>query len=312
METLSDFSRLKVREKARDKANLKRYTMPKTQLNLETVTPMFLHGYKNSNLELRPPPFKALFRYWWRTVQVYVRVGQLQDAEANLFGSTDGRAPFSIRIPAIRLKEVPYSLLPHRSNMDPVPAYKMGQQFSLELITKDGPVTMGCERIAKLAFLLGGVGNRSRRGFGSIRFQDWNFSDVTHLRNETLTTLNDVAGTPLFQINNNYQLNGQIAQIIESTITNFPKYPVIQRIYFGNTTNNIDSLLKNIGQATHNHSHKALGGINPRMASPIQVRIQKVKDQFIPIVTQLNSVFPNADPPGYEKKQQDFIKAVIT
>ena len=218
--------------------------MHKTQLNLETVTPMFLHGYKNSNLELRPPPFKALFRYWWRTVQVYVKAEQLRDAEGNLFGSTDGRAPFSIRISTIELKAAPYSLLPHRTNMDPVPAYKIGQQFSLQLITKDESVTMGCERIAKLAFLLGGVGNRSRRGFGSIRFQDWNFSDVTHLRKETLTTLNDVAGTLRFQINDNFQLNGQITHIIESTITGFPDYPVIQRVYFGSTTNNIDSLLK--------------------------------------------------------------------
>ena len=43
--------------------------MQKTKLELETVTPMFLHGYNNRILELRPPPFKSLFRYWWRTVQ---------------------------------------------------------------------------------------------------------------------------------------------------------------------------------------------------------------------------------------------------
>ena len=48
------------------------------------------------------------------------------------------------------------------------------------------------------------------------------------------------------------------------------------------------------------------------MASPIHVRVQKVKDQFIPIVTQLNSVFPDADPPNYEQIQQDFIHEVIT
>lgn len=42
--------------------------MLRTILNLETVTPMFLHGHDNKILELRPPPFKALFRYWWRAV----------------------------------------------------------------------------------------------------------------------------------------------------------------------------------------------------------------------------------------------------
>ena len=57
--------------------------MNSTQLNLETVTPMFLHGH-DTVLELRPPPFKALFRYWWRTVQD-CDWRSLQKAEADLF-----------------------------------------------------------------------------------------------------------------------------------------------------------------------------------------------------------------------------------
>ena len=43
--------------------------MNSTQLNLETVTPMFLRGYDKRTPELRPPPFKALFRYGGGTVQ---------------------------------------------------------------------------------------------------------------------------------------------------------------------------------------------------------------------------------------------------
>ena len=68
------------------------------QLELETVTPMFLHGHDDKIVELRPPPFKALFRYWWRAVQD-CDTDSLRKKEAKLFGSTDGKAPFSIRIP---------------------------------------------------------------------------------------------------------------------------------------------------------------------------------------------------------------------
>ena len=151
--------------------------------------------------------------------------------------------------------------------------------------------------------MIGGVGNRSRRGFGSIRSQCWNFLNVNDLRQEIWQTLNDVAGVNQFQIN---------GQIIKSTLTNFPDYPVIRSIFFGTPMGNVDDLLRKIGRATHNHSDDALGGINPRMASPIHVRIQKVGNQFVPIVTQLNSVFPpDATPHNYEQKQQNFIKAVI-
>jgi CRISPR-associated protein Cmr1 len=280
--------------------------MTSTQLNLETVTPMFLRGYDNRTLELRPPPFKALFRYWWRTVQD-CDWKSLQEAEGDLFGSTKGKAPFSIRIPGTtNLNPTQYKALPHKPDNDRrsiMDAYEGGQSFDLCLITKSESDACLCKQIAKLGFLLGGVGNRSRRGFGSIRSQDWNSPDVTNLRQEILKTLNDVAGVNQFQIKDH---------IIKSTLANFPDYPVIRGIFFGTPTGNIDSLLREIGQATHNHNDDALGGINPRMASPIHVRIQKVGDQFVPIVTQLNSVFPGTAPHNYEQKQQDFINAVIT
>ena len=296
--------------------------MHKTLLNLETVTPMFLHGYDTGELELRPPPFKALFRYWWRTVQNLTNSRDLREREARRFGSTDGRAPFSIRIPGEQIEKIKQELwgniacCPIKPIWIPVPAYGVEQGFCLELITKDVAATTTYTQIAKLGFLLGGIGNRSRRGFGSIRDTAWSFTDVPGLQNEILATLNAVAGpaahTPRFRINGSFSINGHTVQIIESTLPSFPKYPVIWRIYFGNPINDVDRLLENIGRATHNHSHSALGGISPRMASPIHVRIQKINNGFIPIVTQLNSIFPSAAPHSYEKKQQNFIQEIIT
>ena len=287
--------------------------MPRTLLNLQTITPMFLRGSDNEQLELRTPPFKALFRYWWRAVQDPAGLIQLRDAEAHHFGSTNRRAPFSIRIPrTVELREGEYRLLPHRPHMDPVPAYEMGQEFTLCLMTEDAASATTYEQIAKLSFLLGGLGNRSRRGFGSICDVNWNFANVTDLRDEVLITLNGVAGAVRFRINPRFAINGTTVEIIESTIAHFPSYPVIWRIYFGGGANDIDELLEDLGWATHHHSHDALGGISPRMASPIHIRIQKVNNQFVPIVTQLNSVFPGPRPHDYERRQLDFIAAIIT
>jgi CRISPR-associated protein Cmr1 len=275
--------------------------MNSTQLKLETVTPMFLRGSDNESLELRPPAFKALFRYWWRAAVVEMDVENLRERESCLFGNTKKRSPLSVRISGLAaLPTGVYAPLPHKPGAFTSQAYLSNGKFNLTLAA---PQLSEYEKIAKLGFLLGGVGNRSRRGFGSIRSQDWNSPDVTNLRQEILKTLNDVAGVNQFQIKDH---------IIKSTLANFPDYPVIWRIYFGHPTNDIDGLLEDIGWATHDHSDRALGGINPRMASPIHIRIQKVGDQFVPIVTQLNSVFSGTPPYNYEQKQQDFINAVIT
>lgn len=222
--------------------------MPQTRLNLETVTPLFLRGSHGTIPELRPPPFKALFRYWWRTVQD-CDVDTLRNEEAQLFGSTKGKAPLSLHISGkSRLKQTKYKLLPHKPDNDrfgkKIDAFDIEQEFDLCLITKDAADTEYCKQIAKLGFLLGGVGARSRRGFGSIRDTDWSFSDSSSLKNEILNTLNTVVGVDRFHINSHYPINGRNVEIIESKLRTHRhlKFPVIHRIFFGELIDNMDDL----------------------------------------------------------------------
>ena len=177
--------------------------MQPIQLELETVTPMFLRGADNRTPELRPPAFKALFRYWWRTVQDR-DTDSLREKEAKLFGSTDGKAPFSIRIGKKKDLGVPVkkSPLPHKNTFK-MDAYDIGKRFDLCLIIKNDSDVEYYKQIAKLGFLLGGVGNRSRRGFGSIRETCWSLANVSDLQKEVLDTLNsvaDVGGSKRFKI----------------------------------------------------------------------------------------------------------------
>ncbi len=284
--------------------------MKKTALNLETVTPMFLHGHDNTILELRPPPFKALFRYWWRTVQD-CSWKSLREKETKLFGSTDRKARFSIRISGTtNLKIIQKKLLSHKGGT-PIDAFAADQPFGLQLITKSKSDAKYYKQIAKLGFLLGGVGNRSRRGSGSIRETCWNFKNIYDMQDEVLKTLNTVAKTDRFQKNNSFNIKGRTVEIIESkwrtsnTSGNAihhvnRQYPVIRRIFFGKLTKNLDDLLKEIGNKTsvakaHNRDF-TLGDGNPRMASPVVVRIQKIDSQYIPIVTQLYPVYPELNP----------------
>lgn len=296
-----------------------------THLDLETVTPMFLRGSDNRTPELRPPPFKSLFRYWWRTVQD-CEENSLRNAEADWFGSTDGKAPFSIRIPpgtASLGKPKKFNPLPHKSGAG-IDAFDIGKPFQLHLITKTGADATYYQQIAKLGFLLGGIGARSRRGFGTIREINWTFSDIPSLQDDILKTLNAVAKVERFQIKRDFRINNRIFEIIESKRRSHypPEFPVIQRIFFGKLTGNLDHLLEDIGHATSDakkyNKDDTLGGGVPRMASPVIVRVQIVNSQYIPIVTQLYSPYPSytgrdswKKPSNIPSKQLKFINDII-
>ena len=275
--------------------------MNNTQLNLETVTPMFLRGYDNRTLELRPPAFKALFRYWWRAAVGEINNDHLRQRESNLFGNMQGRSPLSVRISGLAtLASSEYAPLPHQPGGFTSPAYLPNGTFNLTLAALR---LNDYEEIAILGFLLGGVGNRSRRGFGSICYQNWSFPTVAELEQKVYQTLVGISPGRFHQNPNEIQVDPAIR---------LPDYPVIKVVHFGNTLwNNVDALLRRIGQATHNHNDRALGSPSPRMASPIHVRIQKVGDRFVPIATQLNSVFPDTAPHSYGLKQKAFITEIL-
>ena len=294
--------------------------MNTTELKLETVTPMFLRGHNNRTLELRPPPFKALFRYWWRATQTITNFDALCQAEGELFGNTARKSPLQIRIPnpPKRLKTDQYQPLPHhtggwdcancvgadepcRKNY-PSEAYCPGEQFTIKF-TADNLTYY--ESIAKLGFLLGGIGNRSRRGFGSIRDVGWHFANIPDLQNDILHTLDSITGPGQFLIN-------AVGDSIVSR-PGFLRYPVIRKIFFGQSTTDLRLLLKNIGQATHNHDDDALGYAYPqkRLASPIHVRIQKLGTDYLPIVTLMRWNYQGYNRLADLKKQRMFIDAII-
>ncbi|MFN3533315.1 MAG: type III-B CRISPR module RAMP protein Cmr1 [Candidatus Brocadia sp.] len=68
---------------------------------IETVTPMFLAGADGKTAELRPASLKGLLRYWWRALQSEPDLVKLRKKEAMIFGSSEdgiGGSSFSIRV----------------------------------------------------------------------------------------------------------------------------------------------------------------------------------------------------------------------
>jgi CRISPR-associated protein Cmr1 len=154
------------------------------------VTPMFISGADQTKAELRVPSIKGALRFWWRALS-FERCGgdlkRLCSNEAQLFGSSDkgiGQSKVLMRLNEQRLSfevqqkwppntwegYVGYGLI-ESTGGDHRQFIKPGSTFLLELaLTRslskkevnslhDAIITLG---------LIGGLGGRSRKGWGSV------------------------------------------------------------------------------------------------------------------------------------------------
>jgi len=72
--------------------------MDSKEFDVEVVTPMFLGGANTQDAELRVPSIKGMLRFWWRATCGIDSLKKMKEKEAEIFGSTDRKASFSIQI----------------------------------------------------------------------------------------------------------------------------------------------------------------------------------------------------------------------
>jgi len=257
----------------------------------QTITPMLMHGADGSTAELRPASIKGVLRFWWRAIHGNLTLDELHKKEGEIFGSTEGRSKVIIfPIEISKTEDFQISPTPHHQegycseddkskncffrNNECQKAKKKTAKiytFNLKIMVKENKY-MNDEQLKNLFILattLGGFGQRSRRGFGSVQ----------------ITKIDDEDFTPL-------KTAKEIKAKIDSTFnyTSQINYPYIQNIQVGKTYNDFESLLKKIGEASHTYNCPELGSANPRLASPIYVSVLKFGDKdYRPIITTLTN-----------------------
>lgn len=155
---------------------------------MEVVTPLFLSGANQDDAELRPPTLKNLMRWWYRSAKGGSGAVASRSAESFLFGNTDQAGKFRPRIgfPEVQgatesfIKEhykpgIQYFgfLLDFQNNKRVF--YQPGTSFEFELLFQPGVGLAGEKSLLASLWLLlwlGGVGSRSRRGFGSLAVKE--------------------------------------------------------------------------------------------------------------------------------------------
>lgn len=263
------------------------------KLTLETVTPLFLGGADPRGApELRPPSLRGAMRYWLRAALGGVIGDQdldgLRKLENSVFGSTDCGSPIHLRLKPIGDKVVSGNekILPHKQGQAGFrQAIKAGQQLELTLST---PYRVSTEvwhaaiTALRLTTTFGGIGLRSRRGYGTLKVV------ASSDQNQMPISPDSLAGWKQFVIQaaeNAIHAGRQLAQMQgvsvlagpPSGLTRFPCASNESLIMITDlkVVSAMQVIVNVMQRVPNNH---AFGGINPRQASPLWVRPIKTSD----------------------------------
>ncbi len=184
-------------------------------ITLKTVTPLFLGGAEpDKTAELRVPSIKGAMRFWYRAMDPDYKLN-----EPKIFGSTDsGQSKFSVRIVSqtiipgncgaknwnTRTKISYLGYGPINRGETTRPYIESGSEFTMKIAFK--PKTEDDERLAIekslwALLMFGGLGSRSRKGFGSLvvtKIQDaifkfpWQFNNLNEFKTSISRFWNDI------------------------------------------------------------------------------------------------------------------------
>ncbi|MES3629890.1 MAG: type III-B CRISPR module RAMP protein Cmr1 [Longimonas sp.] len=279
---------------------------------VETISPMFLRGADGETPELRPPSFKGLLRYWWRAAKV-LPVNELHEQEGRIFGSAAGdegrRSTVTIRLEKRgSLSYSNHQPVPHRGFR--LSAFDPGQQFSIVLHRLPHcPISLDeLKHTMIVALALGGVGFRSRRGFGAMRIRR-----INGTRYDTHAGLEDSVLPSLKVLNPNFVYVYK-DYAIHYTGSEKPPYPWIKRaertddVFYGD---DVQTLLREISQATHDYNSQYTGAPDPRFASPEYVTTHGDSTDVWGIVTSLHLPQSTRNKLRHGDSRHEFRSAVI-
>jgi CRISPR-associated protein Cmr1 len=251
-----------------------------------------MHGADGASAELRPASIKGILRFWWRAIHGNLSLKDLHEQEGEIFGSMDKRSSFTLRvIHNLTQENQKIEALPHKPNVVKLYGFKQDQTF--EVIISGQNLNL-IQNLFILATTLGGFGQRSRRGFGSVQITKIDDMDFTPPKTE------QEIKAKIAEINSDFNYKSDV------------QYPYIKKIDIGQKVNKMDDLLYKISKATSGKCGKHLFK-DERMASPIYVSILRFgEEDYRPVITTLNCVSEKyVDFNEMLKRQKAFKEAIL-
>ncbi len=160
---------------------------------LESITPIFMRGADQGKAEIRASSIKGLMRWWFRALAGSYfgdDVEMLRKAENEIFGNTGNRSKIVVEVETPepvrfnfndfkRLSFLWFSVKIAKPRMN----YYYPARTKFDVILKSHDVRAFKISLVSLWALicLGGLGFRSRRGAGSVKFVDGDFNELEKL-----------------------------------------------------------------------------------------------------------------------------------
>jgi len=273
-----------------------------TIFNCKIVTPMFLGGADNSlhaAPELRPPSIRGAMRWWFRAMMggiICNNIEGLRKLETLVFGDSEISSSISIKKKSEKLEPKEYARRPNKTGTQALTKNAIDNNQSLEIIITLNPwvkenkneIFSAAVESLKLLLTFGGLGNRSRRGFGSLYWNnDKSEKTILEEARKNFIDFCEKLGYP------------------ESPCTNIPSFPCIAKGYFdvwiseesNNWETHLINLMNEMSSFKLSENRNAIGDIIPsRQASPLIVHTKKDSDNNFKLVfshfrTKLSSNF---------------------
>jgi CRISPR-associated protein Cmr1 len=276
--------------------------MEEITLKCRTITPIFCYGANKNVPELRPPSFKGALRFWWRAIHSNLDLNTMKQKEMDFFGGIKGnksvKSPFSLRIKHLDFNSIKEDALPHKPNKYKATAIPVDTKFDLVLSQK---VRDECASLFFLLSILGGIGGRSRRGFGCFEIDSSKYENIK-INVESEDVQIEIKEKIIKKINPQFEFEEYKRS-----------YPYIKKILIGKSYDSYKELLKKIGESSHENNSDYKGRIKPsRYASPVYVSIYKDGENFYPIITELNRTIDNtSNHEEDEKNKNQFIQDIL-
>lgn len=216
--------------------------MEKIIFQCETITPMFLAGADGKTPELRPPSIKAALRFWWRAMNGHLSLAELKEKEAGIFGGSgehEGRSKLSIRVKNLKgqvvsskfpnhmirafskgktfniniLEYLAYGTQEYKKGIGQVfirEYFQVGTKFEIEInFANSLRQLIDLNEILGLISQVGGLGAKSRNGFGRFIVKDLQFNIVNllqkHKKDQIANYLAFNKDTRLYKLNSDYK-----------------------------------------------------------------------------------------------------------
>ncbi len=143
--------------------------MREVKIQLEVLTPMFSSGGNPNKAEFRITELKAMMRTTFRELYSFKDLKDIKLQEEKFFGSTAIKSPITLLKESVEImgKREEF-LLPHKSILKRE-CLNIGTSITISMVGNNDVNLNFYIKLLLQASMLGGLGKRSRKGFGSFK-----------------------------------------------------------------------------------------------------------------------------------------------